>query len=101
MRLAVEFVVRLVLVGIGVGLALVIAGVEWNSLGLDAIANGAGPAAARILRWRDRLPVVVALATLLLAALGGRARLVAIFLFWAFVALIVTAPFAISRAVGV
>jgi hypothetical protein len=94
------FLVRFVLYAIGVGIAFVLASVEWSAFGLDAVASGGGPAAARIARWHDRLPVALSLATFLAAALGSVSRLLATFLFWALVAAIVSAPFLIARALG-
>jgi hypothetical protein len=95
-----SFVVRLVLYAIAIGIALAIARAEWAGFGLDAVAKGGGPAAARIARWQGRLPVAIGLGTLVLAAVGGVWSRLSTFLLWVLIAIIVTAPFAIARATG-
>jgi hypothetical protein len=94
------FIARFVVYAIGIGIAWAIARVEWTSLGLDATANGLGPNAAQLAALYARAPVLIALATIVLAALSGVSRLLATLLVWAVMAAIVVAPFAIARAVG-
>ena len=93
-------VVRIVLYAVGVGIAVAIGWLEWNVLGLEAVMNGGGLAAARMLRWHDRLPVALALATFLLAVLGSVSRMLSTLLLWALLAAIVTAPPFIAHALG-
>jgi hypothetical protein len=93
-------IARFVLYAIGIGLATVVARVEWTSLGLDATANGFGSNATSLAAFQDRAPVLIAAATVVLAALGSVSRRLATLLVWAVIAAIVVAPFAIERAVG-
>jgi hypothetical protein len=95
-----SFMMRLVVYALAVALAVVLARAEWRSLGIDSALGGDDLSLARIARWQTRLPLALSLGTLLLAALGRVSRPLAMFLLWALVAAIVTAPFAIARAVG-
>jgi uncharacterized membrane-anchored protein len=94
------FIARFVLYAIGIGLATVVARVEWTSLGLDATANGFGPNASSLTALYAGAPVLIALATIVLAALAAVSRLLATLLVWAVISAIVVAPFAIARATG-
>ena len=94
------FLFRFVLFAIGIGIAFGLARIEWPALGLDALVTANAPAAARIARWNDRLPVVLSVATFVAAGLGSVSRLLGIFLFWALAAAIVMTPFLISRALA-
>jgi hypothetical protein len=94
------FIARFVLYALGIGIATTIAHVEWTSLGLDAAASGVGPNATNLAALYARAPVLIALATIVLAALARVSRLLATLLVWAAIAAIVVAPFAIARAVG-
>jgi hypothetical protein len=94
------FIARFVLYAIGIGLATLIARVAWTSLGLDATANGVGPNASSLAAVYARSPVLIAVATIVLAALSRVSALLATLLVWAVMAAIVVAPFAIARAIG-
>jgi hypothetical protein len=94
------FIARFVLYAIAIGLATLVARVEWTSLGLDATANGIGPNATGLAALYERAPVLIALATIVLAALSRVSRLLATLLVWAVMSAIVVAPFAIVRATG-
>jgi hypothetical protein len=99
-RSAGTFLTRLVLYAVAVALAVLLARAEWRALGLDALIGGDDLAVARVERWQARLPIVLSLGTLLLATFGRVSRPIAALLLWALVGAIITAPFAIARALG-
>ncbi|MEO6990066.1 MAG: hypothetical protein ABI346_02085 [Candidatus Baltobacteraceae bacterium] len=100
MRTAGGFVGRLILYAIVLTLVLLLARFEWNALGLDTLAGGGDALATRLARFYGRLPVVVAFAAVVAAALGALWRHLGTLLLWVAIAALVTAPIAIARIVA-